>query len=271
MYSSPLELNEDTIKTAVFCWGRFQPVTKGHGLVFQQAYNIAKETNGSFFVFTSQTQNDDNSPIEYAQKVEFMRKLFPKISSRIIYDERVRTLFDVAQKLYKSGYQKIVLVVGSDKVATFRDTLNNYNGKKARTTDLFYQFKQIEVVQAGDDRVEGENSLRGTSGTEAREAAKEGDFDKFLSILPKGDIRIVRQIFNVIRQRYGLGENPTESVELNRDSNREEFFSGEMFNPGDIVKYKGREAIIESLGCNFVRLEIDGFVKKVWTRDIEKL
>lgn len=271
MYTNDiLTLSENTVKTAVFCWGRFQPATKGHALVFQKSYELARDHNGSFFVFTSQTKNDDNSPIEYSQKVEFMRKLFPKISSRIIYDEKINTIFDVAQKLYQDGYQRIILVVGSDKVETFRETLTNYNGRRAKSTSLFYKFNQIDVVQAGDDRVEGEDSLRGTSGTEAREAAKEGDFDKFVSIMPKANVKIVRQVFNSIRQSYGLDVNPTESIELERDSVREEFFSGDSFKVGDKVMHDDQEAIIESLGCNFVRLKSNGVIKKAWIEDLEK-
>ena len=54
---------------------------------------------------------------------------------------------EVAASLYKEGYKRVTMVVGSDRVVEFRTILEKYNGKKARHG--FYNFERMNVVSAG--------------------------------------------------------------------------------------------------------------------------
>jgi len=269
IYEKHQTLKEEETQACVFTFGRFQPPTRGHRLVFLNMMKLAHDVHGPMFIFPSQTHDQENNPLDWNTKVSFLRRLFPKIAGRIIQDQDLRTVFDVAEHLYKRGYRRITMVVGSDKVDQFKSVLENYNGKKSSNSDKFYQFDQINVVQAGDERVEGEMSLRGASGTDARRAARAGNYDEFLEIMPKTDEKLIKEIFMAIRKAYGLGEVRKEHT-LSRTNEREEFFSGKLLNEGDTVLHNGQEAIIKSLGCNFARLQIGKEIKKVWISDIEK-
>ena len=45
-------------------------------------------------------------------------------------------------------YDKLVMVAGSDRVDEFTSLLNSYNGIKSKHG--FYEFKEIEVISAGE-------------------------------------------------------------------------------------------------------------------------
>lgn len=258
-------------KRAVICFGRFQPVTKAHEKMFSYAYKIAQENNSSFFVFPTRTR-DDNNPLEYNLKIKFIRLFFPKISSRVINSNSINTIFDVCSYLYKGGFTDLTLVTGSDRVETFTNTLNQYNGKRSKNyKNIGYSFNSINVLQFGSDRNDASDDLEGISSTKARQFAIKGDFDSFVGILPNGKASLVREVFNAIRKSYGLRETISPKVNLPKSEVRERYHSGSLFTVGEKVEYNNLRAVVERLGTNHIFISLNGQTKKVWPKDLRKI
>ena len=108
--------------------------------------------------------------------------MFPKHARSVMVDKGVRNVFDVASKLYDSGYKNVTMVVGADRIREFDTLLNKYNGVKARHG--FYNFEKITVMNAGDRDPEAAG-VAGVSGTKLRGFVKSGEFTSFEQNMPK--------------------------------------------------------------------------------------
>lgn len=58
--------------TAYFAFGRFQPPTIGHELLFQYMDGL----QGDRYVFASRSRDSKKNPLDVYDKVRFMRKMF---------------------------------------------------------------------------------------------------------------------------------------------------------------------------------------------------
>ena len=64
--------------TVVFSFGRFNPPTSGHEKLMDKVAAVAKKENADFMVFPSHSQNPKKDPLSHKDKVNFMRKMFPR-------------------------------------------------------------------------------------------------------------------------------------------------------------------------------------------------
>jgi len=111
-----------------FTFGRMNPPTIGHEKLLDTLSR--KSGKNPYRVFLSQSQDSKKNPLNYAEKIKFARKMFPKHARSIMMDKKVKTVFNAIQKLYDEGYKNVVMVVGDDRVREFDILLNKYNGKK---------------------------------------------------------------------------------------------------------------------------------------------
>jgi hypothetical protein len=185
--------------------------------------------------------------------------MFPK-TNFVAASAEVRTPIEAAKELNKK-YKNIVLVAGSDRVASFQKLLNDYNGKE-------YNFDTIEVVSAGE-RDPDSDTASGMSGTKMREAAVAGDFNKFKKGLPHTLTELDgRRLMNDIRK--GLGHPIIkEQFIVQKDDLREKYFNGEIFNIGDIVESSDIQYEIVKRGSNHLLLkQEDGSLVSKWIQDV---
>ena len=169
--------------TAVFTFGRFNPPTIGHEKLVKVVANTATKEGGDYFVFMSHSQDAKKNPLNYAQKMMFMKLMFPTHRSNIA-KSNARTALEVAVELYDKGhYSKLVMIVGSDRVKEFNKILKQYNGVDKRHG--FYDFKQIEVISAGE-RDPDADGAEGISASKMRAAVAAGDYDSFKMGIPAG-------------------------------------------------------------------------------------
>jgi hypothetical protein len=168
------QLKEAKSKTVVFSFGRMNPVTIGHEKLVNKVKSVAKSNNADARIYLSHTQNNKKDPLSYKDKFRFAKKAF----GNVIIQSNARQVFQIAAELEKSGYDEIIMVVGSDRVKEFQTILNKYNGKD-------YNFDSIKVVSAGarDPDAQG---VEGMSGTKLRAIAKAGDFDVFKQAAASG-------------------------------------------------------------------------------------
>ena len=138
--------SEDKSKEVVFTFGRFNPPTIGHEKLIKKV--ISQSSSNNFRIYVSQSSDPKRNPLEYREKVQLMRKMFPKYGRNIIFNKKVVNVFDILVDLYNQGFQKVTMVVGSDRVPEFRKLMSKYNGVKARHG--FYEFDTINTVSAGE-------------------------------------------------------------------------------------------------------------------------
>lgn len=254
-----------------FTFGRMNPPTVGHGKVMDIL--ASKSGKADYRVYVSQSQDSKKNPLSYSDKVKHVRKMFPKHARNVMVDKNVKTPFDAMVALYDQGYRKVTMVVGSDRVREFDVLLKKYNGEKTRNG--FYNFKQIDVVSAGDRDPDAEG-VEGMSASKQRANASSNDFVAFSQGVPKGMSNAdTRKLFNDVRKGMGLKEETSfkRHLELMPVSvTREEYVKGNLYELGDTVVVKESEevGIVSVLGANYVIVECsDGRKLRKWIDAVE--
>ena len=164
------------------------PPTIGHELLVNKVRTVARSVGGQPFIYLSQTQDKKKNPLTYNDKVKFAQKAFGK---KIAIRSKAKTIIQVLQELEKKGYKDVVMVVGSDRVAGFKDLLNKYNGKD-------YQFDSITITSAGE-RDPDSDDVSGMSASKMRELAKNEDLAAFTKGLPKVLQKSAKDVYNKVR------------------------------------------------------------------------
>ncbi len=250
-----------------FAFGRFNPPTTGHEKLFDK---LKKVSGGSYRIYGSKSQDPKKNPLNFKQKVKFLRKMFPKHARSIMADANVRHVMDIAVKLYDQGYTSVTMVAGSDRVEEFKILLNKYNGVKGRHG--FYDFKDgVKVVSAGERDPDAEG-VTGMSASKMRAAAADGSLQTFAKGVPSG--YNPKDLFNAVRKAMGIKESPKfrEHVELPKVSKtREEYVGGNLFTEGDTVVLKSTNDVgtITVCGSNYLLVEFGQWKKRVWLDQVD--
>ena len=261
-------LTEDT-KEISFVFGRFNPPTNGHEKLFNHLKKIAR--SGSYRIYASKSVDENKNPLEFKEKIKFLRKMFPKHARSIMADSDVRNVLDIAVKLYDQGFTKVTMVAGSDRVREFDILLNKYNGVDAKHG--FYNFEgAINVVSAGERDPDAEG-VSGMSASKMRAAAQQNDLKSFAKGLPS-KFNASTELFNAVRKGMGLKEsrNFRKHVELPPVSEtREDYVEGSLFKVGDIVRIKETNELGEIIVCgtNYVMVEAESVKKRFWLDSVE--
>jgi len=260
-------------REAFFTFGRMNPPTIGHGKLM--GVLSTKAGRNPYFVYLSHSQDPKKNPLTYDQKIKHVRKMFPKHARSVILDKKVKNVFDIANKLYSQGFNRITMVVGQDRITEFQTLLNKYNGTKARHG--FYNFEKINVVSAGDRDPDAEG-VEGMSASKQRTNVSKNDFTTFSQGVPSTmSDRDTKRLFNDLRTGMGLKEKTDfkNHIDLGVVSEtRERYVSGELFQPGDrvLVKEMNKEGEIYRLGTNYVIVALDeGRVTRQWLDGVERI
>jgi len=186
-------------KPAVFTFGRFNPPTIGHGKLAAKLEKVARSVSGDALLFSSHSNDKVKNPLPHRQKIKWLKKFFGKKIT--VVDANVRTVFEIANEIYKQGYRNLVMVVGSDRVQEFRNILTKYNKVKGRHG--YYNFDMIEIVSAGE-RDENASDVTGMSASKMRAYAEKGDFDNFKQGVPVP--RFADALYKDVRKGMGITE-----------------------------------------------------------------
>jgi hypothetical protein len=227
----------------------------------------------AYRVYTSQTQDAKKNPLTYSDKIKFMRKMFPKHGRNIIEDESIRDIFGALTKLFKQGFTKAIVVVGSDRIDEFNRMLNKYNGVEAKHG--FYNFKDgLQIISSGE-RDPDSDDVDGMSASKMRAAAADNNIETFNKGVPK-DFSESPALFNAVRTGMGLKEAWVHRQHIQLDpvsEQREEFIKGSLFEVGDQVRIieSKVEGVITELGPNFVVVQSPAGTQRKWITSVEKL
>jgi len=189
------ELFEDDGKTAVLTYGRFNPPTIGHAKLVDKLLSVP----GDHFVVVSHTQDNKKNPLAADEKVALLKTMYPGKDVFIAASKENPTIITMAANLYKQGYKNLIIVVGADRVATFDDLFNQYNGK-FNADGIGYKFNTIKVISAGE-RDPDADGAEGMSASKMREAAMVDDLEAFKTGLDPALHNIAPMIMGTVKER----------------------------------------------------------------------
>ncbi len=178
-------------KHVAFAFGRFNPPTVGHKKLIDAVVNASN--GGDFYIFTSQSQDPDKNPLDYQTKVGFLKKLFPSIQDKIVYDPTIKNVLQAADKLKANGYTDATFVCGSDRIPEFTKLLNTWNGM-----DKTPRFGVLNIISSGE-REDGAEGVEGVSASMAREFVKNNDFESFKGTVPNNP-QLAKELFDAVKQ-----------------------------------------------------------------------
>ena len=178
-------------KHVAFAFGRFNPPTVGHKKIIDTVVDASD--GGDFYIFTSQSQDPDKNPLDYQTKVNFLKKLFPDIQDKIVYDVSIKNVLQAADKLKANGYTAATFVCGSDRVPEFTKLLNTWNGM-----DKTPRFGVLNIISSGE-REDGVEGVGGVSASMAREFVKNNDFESFKGTVPNNP-QLAKELFDAVKQ-----------------------------------------------------------------------
>jgi hypothetical protein len=247
-------------------FGRANPPTIGHQKVFDKLASLAGRS--PYKIFLTQTQDKNKNPLLYSEKIKYARKMFPKHARNILINKKIKTILDALTSLNQEGYNRVTVVVGSDRIQEFDVLLNKYNGQKARHG--IYNFERINIKSAGERDPDAEG-VEGMSASKMRAAASNNDFVSFSQGLPRATSNAdAKSLFNSVRIGMGLKEQLDfkNHIELEKVSDvREAYIKGNLFELGDKVRIKksGQEGVVSWLGTNYLVVDLgEGKTSRLW-------
>jgi len=247
-------------KTVVLAFGRFNPPTTGHELIVRFVKKLAQQSRADYVIYASRTQDKKKNPLTLDRKLHYLNLMFPNTNFKSANDQE-RTFMEAAAALNKK-YKHLIMVAGSDRVNSYRETLEKYNG-------VDYNFDSIQVITAGERDPDADDAS-GMTSSKMRSAAVKGDFIEFKKGLPSR-VRMIdaKRLMNDVRE--GLGHDVIkEQVKLVVDSIRERYFRKEIYNVGDIVEsISGESFEIVKRGTNHLLVkDVQGVVHNKWINEV---
>jgi hypothetical protein len=194
-------IKEAAMKSVVFSFGRMNPPTVGHEKLVDKIQAVAKANKADARLFLSRTEGDDKNPLPYSDKLKLAKMAFPGIvqdTPKSMYPAGFIGLL----KMLEDKYDKVIIVVGSDRLPNIKALANKYTGSE-------YKFEEIDVVSAGE-RDPDEEGVSGMSASKMRAAAKAGDLAKFKSGLPSRLKSAAKLVMDKLKQY--LSEDLDEAV-----------------------------------------------------------
>jgi hypothetical protein len=187
-------IKEAKSKTVVFAFGRMNPPTVGHGKLIAKVVSVAKKEKATPIVFPSKTEDKKKNPLSFKTKVKVLKDVFGNV---INTDISIKTPFDVLEKLNNDKFEKVVFVVGSDRISEFKRNMGKFVD-----SDLD-NIKDFTVVSAGDRDPDAEG-VSGMSGSKMREFVIKGRFGKFKEGLMTKNARLAKTVFNEIGKKLKI-------------------------------------------------------------------
>lgn len=202
LYRSLLKkLNEASDTDIYMTFGRMNPCTKGHLKVLKMLNSHPRN-----YLFVSHSQDQKKNPLFYEEKLDLIDKVakYNELSNLNIVDSKAKTMFDAIQEVYDSNPDAkscvLHVICGVDDKSLVTSTLK-YNGHpsdKMKEAGTGYQFKDIVPEYSGRD---GNSDFDNVSATAARQAAIDGNFDRFVALMPPLKEMDLVAVFHIIQDR----------------------------------------------------------------------
>ena len=176
------------MKTLVFTYGRFQCTHKGHELLFNRMHELCTTIQAPMRIYATRTHNKDN-PLPFNFKIKMLENMHSSFKD-CFQKEHHKTLIEVLKSVNRE-FSSIVMMVGSDRVQPFKALLHAYNG-------IEYNFKNITVLQVGDDR-DTNLGVASYSSSIVRSAIRNNDFETFKTMQPQSTNMDITVLWEMLR------------------------------------------------------------------------
>lgn len=198
-------LTESVEKHSVLTFGRMNPPTAGHAKLVHKVHEVAQEHHADHHVVLSHTQDAEKNPLSKADKLKHAKHAFPG-THVTASSPKHPTIFHHAAQLHKAGTKHLHVVVGSDRVKEFHDSLHKYNGHFDKEGHG-YKFKSITVHSAGH-RDPDAKGVEGMSASKMREHAKSGNFHEFKKgVAPTVSHAHAKELYHDVRKGQTVNED----------------------------------------------------------------
>ena len=201
------ELFEAKNDSIVFAFGRYNPPTLGHEVVFKTVINTAKAKGAEHAVFISSTQKPKTDPLSFQYKLNYLKRTYSEVNFN--NDDTIKTIVQLLQELMNKGYKNVTMVAGSDRVNEFKAFLNQYNKKPDKKGNVPFEFDSIDVVTSGERDPDGEG-ISGISASGARAAAVSGDQAAFMKMV---NAKFGAELYGELRKSMGVKEQVATNTE----------------------------------------------------------
>jgi hypothetical protein len=237
------ELFEQESKHVTFCFGRMNPPTIGH----EQVFKTMASQGGDYKIFVSQSQDKKDNPLNYQDKIKFIKAIHPQYADAVEENSALNTAVKVASYLYDQGYRNATFVAGSDRLDSFKKLLSQYNGVEGKAHG-YYEFNVLDFVSAGERDPDSEG-VSGVSASKARAAAANNDLESFKAATGAGEI--AKEMFAAVRQGMGINESEILELKIRPGQTYDEKYKGwnlrYQIKPAEGSKeFKGRADHIQS-------------------------
>lgn len=198
-------LNEQRQSTLVTSFGRFNPPSIGHEKLINRVQSVARSYNADWTIFISHSNDPKRNPLPPTRKLYWLHKMFPRYKRHIQLDSKVKTFIDIAKMADGMGYDRLIVVAGSDRLKDYQRILDRYNGQD-------FQFDEIQVVSAGE-RDPDATDVTGMSASKLRKLAAQGDFEAFAQGVPLNE-KDAMALFDELRKEMNLPLDDLEESAL---------------------------------------------------------
>ena len=168
--------NQKQRKSVCMAWGKFNPPTVEHQVLAKNLVAIAKSRNAVPVIFMDKEFNAEN-PLLFSEKLSWIHVLYPDISPYFNTNVNVVDPVAAAISLAKSGFTDLIIVGGADTVQHTKAEVLSANGNTGK-----YKFVSVTAVATGPK--DPDNSETFVSAAELKQAALDGNIQKFRRGLP---------------------------------------------------------------------------------------
>jgi hypothetical protein len=183
-------------KKAVITYGRFNPPTVGHEVMFKKIINTARANGADAFIIVSHSQNVKKNPLSPREKMNIIRNMVPP-NVRVLQTTKAEygPQFIINRLRKEGNYNQFKMVLGSNRI------------KKGN-----FKWLKINLISGGN-RLNTGNGPAAMSATTARKRAQAGQSVKFRRALSsKVPSPKARSIERRIQSRMGArSRSPTAS------------------------------------------------------------
>jgi hypothetical protein len=137
-------------------------------------------------IYTSASCDSKSNPLTLEQKLHFLQSFYPNTD---FYHSQ--TMFSACLDLAKAGYQKAIIVLGEDRGSDMISSLQKYIDHPDPSKSIGLSEISLYQLERPQDSV---------SATSARVRVREDDYQGFVELIPDGDEKIKRELFDVLKK-----------------------------------------------------------------------
>ena len=198
-------------KKVAFTFGRMNPITRGHEESVHFLLSLAKNENIDAKIFLSRSNDKEKNPLTYEQKVKYLKLCIPDSTECIVDIPEVKTPFQAIEYLIDQKYTDVIMIVGSDRVKEFQESVPKYINHPDPNKNL--QLDSFVVLSSGE-------RIDGISGTDLRQYVRDNNYGKFVESIPdKISSKEATELFQILRSSL-VADGSGEEISINKNVKR---------------------------------------------------